>query len=117
MELCDRLAQRLDAERGRVRGESVAQRLDRSLDDWGRRSEIRLADFHVHDAPPGGFERLGTGEHVHHLERLDLRRAARYRDAFEGADGATIIIIRACPNRRVAGGTAKPWTIRSSTAL
>ena len=61
---------------------------------------------HVRDTAPGRFQRLGAREHVHHLEGWISPRATAIRGAREGADGAAIIIIRACqePARRRGNG-------------
>ena len=45
----DRLAQRQNADRGRIAVLAVAQRLDRRLDNEIRRAEIRLADTEIDD--------------------------------------------------------------------
>jgi len=50
----------------------VGQRALRRFYHQRRRAEVRLADFHVDDAPPGRFERVRAGQHVHDDEGLDL---------------------------------------------
>jgi hypothetical protein len=59
-----RLAQRQNAVGRGIAVMAVAQRLDRRLDDMGRRQEVGLADAEVDDGMPGLLQRLGLGQHV-----------------------------------------------------
>ena len=45
------------------------------VDDRSRCWKIGLADFHVDDVSPLGFQRLGAGEQLHDMERGDLSQA------------------------------------------
>ena len=59
----DRLAQRQDADGGRIAMMAVAQRLDRGLDDMIGGAEIRLADAQVDDVAALRRERGGARQH------------------------------------------------------
>src|ERR1041384_2626836 len=72
---CNGLAKGGQAERRGVGGPAVAQRAHTRFDHRGGRGEVGLADLHVDHGPALRFERVRAREHVHDLERLDLRRA------------------------------------------
>ena len=73
----DRLAQRVQAERGRVRRAAFAQRAHAGLDHRRGRGEVGLADLHVHHAPARALEIVRARKHIHDFERFDFRGAAR----------------------------------------
>ena len=62
--LGDGAAQRGCAGRGGVARVAGLDCFDPGLRDVLKRRHVRLADFEMDDGPPGGFERLGAGEHV-----------------------------------------------------
>src|ERR1041384_2410746 len=72
---CNGLAKGGQAERRGVGGPAVAQRAHTRFDHRRGRGEVGLADLHVDHGPALRFERVRAREHVHDLERLDLRRA------------------------------------------
>src|ERR1044071_6827802 len=72
---CNGLAKGGQAEGRGVGGPAVAQRAHTRFDHRRGRGEVGLADLHVDHGPALRFERVRAREHVHDLERLDLRRA------------------------------------------
>src|SRR5581483_3914866 len=74
------LAQRQDAERVRVAGAPVLERLLGRLADHRRGLEVRLPELQMDDVDALPLERLRPLEHLHGQERLDLLRAARDHD-------------------------------------
>ncbi len=83
----DRLAQRLDADGGRVAVMAVAQGLDRGLDDVGRRREIRLADAEVDDIAALGRKLGGARKHGEGVLLADAVEGGTTRRAYPQRNG------------------------------
>ena len=79
--LADGLTQGRQSGGGGVAGTTIGQGALPGGNDRRGTGEIRLADFHVHDAAARRFQFMGTRQQGHDVKGRDISRAPRTRQS------------------------------------